>query len=53
MALYPTDAVQWWMEEPLWHRPMLLSTDFNEVGVGVAPGNPGYYFIAVFGRAGR
>ncbi len=53
MALYPTDAVQWWMEEPLWHRPMLLSTDFNEVGVGVAPGNSGFYFIAVFGRAGR
>jgi uncharacterized protein YkwD len=53
MAISSADAVQWWMEEVIWHRPMLLSTDFNEAGVGVAPADPGYYFIAVFGRAGR
>lgn len=53
MAFSPLDAVRWWMEEPVWHRPLLLSADFNEVGVGFAPASLGYYFIAVFGRAGR
>jgi uncharacterized protein YkwD len=32
------------------HRRMLLSPRLTEVGVGVAPSQGGYYFVADFGR---
>jgi uncharacterized protein YkwD len=52
----PWDAVAWWLDEVPpndWHRRMLLSEQWRQVGVGVAPtGQGGYYFIAVFGKPG-
>jgi hypothetical protein len=53
MAASTADAVQWWMDEPVWHRPLLLSDFFTEVGVGIAPASSGQYYIAVFGARGR
>jgi uncharacterized protein YkwD len=52
----PMDAVAWWLDEVPpndWHRRMLLSDLWREIGVGVAPADFGYYFIAVFGRPGQ
>jgi hypothetical protein len=51
----PQNAVDWWLDEVPpddWHRRMLLSDYLTEVGVGVAPAEGGYYFVAVFGREG-
>jgi uncharacterized protein YkwD/uncharacterized protein affecting Mg2+/Co2+ transport len=53
-AASPADAVRWWLDEVPpddWHRRMLLSTTHTEVGVGVAPAEYGYFFVAVFGRS--
>jgi len=52
-ARTPQRAVFMWLDEsppddP--HRRMLLSNKLKKVGVGVAPSNGGYYFIADFGR---
>jgi uncharacterized protein YkwD len=52
-ARSPQHAVAMWLDEippndP--HRRMLLSDKLKEVGVGVAQGQWGYYFIADFGR---
>jgi uncharacterized protein YkwD len=49
----PRGAIDIWMNEtppndP--HRRTLLTTWLPEIGVGVAKGEWGYYFIAVFGR---
>jgi uncharacterized protein YkwD len=52
----PMDAVNWWLDEVPpndWHRRMLLTEYFTEVGVGVAPAETGYYFVAVFGITGH
>ncbi len=51
--LTPQGAVDIWMDEippndP--HRRTLLTTWLPEIGVGVAKGEWGYYFLAVFGR---
>jgi uncharacterized protein YkwD/LysM repeat protein len=51
--LTPQGAVDIWMNEtppndP--HRRTLLTTWLPEIGVGVAQGEWGYYFLAVFGR---
>jgi uncharacterized protein YkwD len=51
--LTPQGAVDIWMNEtppndP--HRRTLLTTWLPEIGVGVAEGEWGYYFLAVFGR---
>lgn len=52
-ALDPVKAVEWWYNEtppndP--HRQNLLNTRYADVGIGVASGGYGYYFIADFGR---
>ncbi|RUA15563.1 MAG: hypothetical protein DSY55_06040 [Clostridia bacterium] len=52
-ARSPQHAVAMWLNEtppddP--HRRMLLSPKLTEIGVGVAKGSWGYYFIADFGR---
>ena len=49
----PVKAVEWWYNEtppndP--HRRNLLHTLYDEVGIGVAPSENGYYFIADFGN---
>jgi uncharacterized protein YkwD len=52
----PLAAVNWWLDEVPpndWHRRMLLTEYFTQVGVGVAPAETGYYFIAVFGITGH
>ena len=52
MSSTPENAVAWWLDEAPpndWHRRMLLSGDWTEVGVGIAPASWGYCFIAVFG----
>jgi len=52
----PMDAVNWWLDEAPpndWHRRMVLSDYLAQVGVGVAPAETGYYFIAVFGITGH
>lgn len=52
----PLAAVNWWLDEVPpndWHRRMLLTEYFTEVGVGVAEAETGYYFIAVFGITGH
>lgn len=55
MNASPQNAVNWWLDEVPpddWHRRMLLSDYLTEVGVGVAPAEGGYFFVAVFGREG-
>jgi uncharacterized protein YkwD len=52
-ALDPVKAVEWWYNEappndP--HKRNLLHTLYDEVGIGVAPSENGYYFIADFGN---
>jgi uncharacterized protein YkwD len=52
----PVAAVNWWLDEVPpndWHRRMLLSEYLTQVGVGVAPAESGYYFVAVFGITGH
>lgn len=41
----------WWFE-PAWgpHRLNILGPNYTEVGIGIAQGGWGYYFIADFGR---
>lgn len=54
VADWPQGAVDWWLDEVPpndWHRRMLLANYYSEVGVAEA--DWGYYFIAVFGQAGR
>jgi LysM repeat protein len=51
-AFDPVKAVEWWYNEtppndP--HRRNVLHTIYHEIGVGVAPGENGYYFIADLG----
>jgi uncharacterized protein YkwD len=48
----PTSAVGWWYNEtppndP--HRRNLLNTRSNDIGIGIAKSDLGYYFIANFG----
>ena len=52
MSSTPENAVAWWLDEAPpndWHRRMLLSEEWTEVGVGIAPASWGYYVIGVFG----
>jgi uncharacterized protein YkwD len=52
MSSTPENAVAWWLDEAPpndWHRRMLLSEEWTELGVGIAPASWGYYFIGVFG----
>lgn len=44
-----TDAVSWW-EGDDWPRRLMLTADYTEMGVGVAPASWGYYFVVVYGR---
>ena len=52
MSSTPENAVARWLDEAPpndWHRRMLLSKEWTEIGVGIAPASWGYYFIGVFG----
>jgi hypothetical protein len=56
MSASPEAAVAWWLDEVPpddLHRRMLLADYLAEVGLGVAPAEDGYYFVAVFGNRGR
>jgi len=51
-ALDPAQAVNWWYNEtppndP--HRKNLLNANYADIGIGIAPAEYGYYFIANFG----
>lgn len=47
----PQQAFAMWWNEPAWgpHRLNILGPNYREVGIGVAQGGWGYYFIADFG----
>lgn len=47
----PEHAFEMWWNEPDWgpHRLNILGPNYSEVGIGVAQGGWGYYFIADFG----
>lgn len=52
-AFDPAGAVEWWYNEtppndP--HRKNILNTRYAEIGVGIAPAENGWYFIADFGN---
>jgi uncharacterized protein YkwD len=53
MSGTPRDVVAWWMDQVApddWNRRMILSERYTEIGIGVAPAEWGYYFIAVFAQ---
>lgn len=41
----------WWNEPPGWdpHRQNILGANFTQVGIGIAKGGYGYFFVADFG----
>ncbi|HTX89852.1 MAG TPA: CAP domain-containing protein, partial [Anaerolineales bacterium] len=45
------DAVDWWYNETVSHRPTLLSSELVDVGVGVANVGNTYYFCLDAGRS--
>jgi len=52
-ALDPVRAVEWWYNETPpndAHRRSILHANYDEIGVGIAPADYGYYFIADYGR---
>lgn len=48
----PQQAFEMWWFEPDWgpHRVNILNSNYAEVGIGIAQGGWGYYYIADFGN---